>query len=138
MSVKIESGRWTTIWRKKKASTAFVKESLVCLIAGFVAPAPSDAGAADKPVLGVYIGPAYGSGDATTVLVPVAVPIGPALIRATTSALVATDEGGSFDMTDDVTVNRGATTYGAVTLVKYVSATEGLFAISKSIYANVA
>ncbi len=139
MSVKIESGLWTTIWRKKKVSTAFVKNSLVALVAGFVEPGASDTGAADKPALGVYEGPAISASLATTPLIPVAVPIGPATVRATvTGTLASTNEGNSYDMSDDVTVNRGATTYGTVTCVKFVSATEGIFTISKSIYANVA
>lgn len=145
MSVKVESGLWTTIWRAKKASTAFPKDSLVCLIAGFVAPAPTDAGAADKPVLGVYNGSAITSATvgqflySNTAKIPVAVPIGPATVRATcTGTLSSTEEGNSWDMSDDVTVNANSSTYGAVTCVKYISATEGIFAISKSIYANVA
>lgn len=145
MTVKVETGLWTTIWRRKKASTAFPANSLVCLIAGFVAPAPSDAGAADKPVLGVYAGLGIVAATVGTYLysntanIPVFAPRSMALVRATvTGTLATTDEGGSFDMTDDVTVNKAATTYGAVTCVKFVSATEGIFAISKSIYANVA
>lgn len=145
MSVKIESGLWTTVWRKKKASTAFPINSLVTLVAGFVTPASTDAGAADKPVFGVYAGSAITASTtgtylySNTALVPVAVPRSAALVRATvTGTLASTHEGNSFDMSDDVTVNAGATTYGAVTCVKYISATEGIFAISKSIYANVA
>lgn len=139
MSVKIESGLWTTIWRAKKVSTAFVKNSLVTLIAGFVTPATTDAGAADKPCFGVYEGPAISAALATTPLVPVSVPIGPALVRVTaTGTLATTHEGNSFDMSDDVTVNAAATTYGVLTCVKFISATEGIFAIGKSIYANVA
>lgn len=145
MTFKVENGLWTTIWRKKKASTAFPKDSLVTLVAGFVTPGASDAGAADKPVLGIYSGLAITSTTTgtylytNTAIVPVAVPRGPALMRATvTGTLATTHEGNSFDLTDDVTVNAAATTYGAVTCVKYISATEGIFAISKSIYANVA
>jgi len=145
MSVKIESGKWTTIWRKKKASTAFTAGSLVSLDDGYVAPADSTTGAADEPVLGVYEGPTITSATTGTYLysntaeVPVQVPIGPALIRATvTGTFAATSEGLSMDMSDAVTVNADATTYGTVTCVRYISATEGIFAISKSIYANVA
>ena len=133
------SGRWTAIWRKKKASTAFASGCLVDLASGFVAPSVSTTGGADLPVLGVYEGPAISSGSATTTLIQVWVPIGPSLIYATTTAsIAATDEGKSLDMSDSVTVHASNTTYGPVTLVKFLSATEGLFAISKSIYANVA
>jgi hypothetical protein len=137
--VKVNSGRWTCIWRKKKVSTAFVQNSLVALEDGFVIPADSNSGAADEQILGVYSGPAISSALATTPLIPVWVPIGPALIEATvTGTLASTSEGDGFDMSDSVTVNAGANTYKAVTCVKYLSATLGIFAISKSIYANVA
>ena len=145
MSVKIESGLWTTIWRRKKASTTFTANSLVSLDDGFVAPADTSTGAADEPVLGVFQGPNIVSTTigtflySNTALVPVQVPIGPALVRATASnTLASTEEGCSFDLGDSVTVDTSATTYGTVTCVKYISATEGIFAISKSIYANVA
>ncbi len=145
MSVKIESGLWTTIWKEKKASTAFTAGSLVSLDDGYVTPADSTTGAADEPALGVFEGPTISSATtgqflySNTALVPVAVPIGPALIRCTvTGTFAITCQGMSYDMSDAVTVNQAASTYGVVTCVKYVSATEGIFAISKSIYANVA
>jgi len=145
MSISIGSGQWTTIWRKKKASTAFTSGSLVSLDDGYVTPADSTTGAADEPVLGVYEGPTISSATtgkylySNTAEVPVQVPIGPALIRATvTGTMTAVMEGLSYDLSDAVTVNVGSTTYGTVTAVRYISATEGIFAISKSIYANVA
>lgn len=139
MSVKIESGKWTTIWRKKKVSTAFVQNSLVSLDDGFVTPADTTTGAAGEPVLGVYGGPAIAVGSATTVEIPVFVPIGPATIRCTASgALATTDEGLGFDMASDVIVDEAQNTYKAVTLLRYIGASEGIFMISKSMYANVA
>lgn len=145
MSVKIESGKWTTIWRKKKASTAFAQNSLVDLTAGFVTPSTTTSGATDKPVLGVFDKTAITATTTGTYLysntgeVPVQVPIGPATIRCTTtSGLATTDEGKQMDMSDAVTVAYDGTTYGCVTLVKYISTTEGIFSIGKSIYANVA
>lgn len=145
MSAKIENGLWTTMWKEKKASTAFAIDSLVSLDDGYVTPADSTTGAADEPCFGIYLGKAITSATvgtylySNTALVPVAVPIGPALMRCTvTGTLAITSQGMSYDLSDAVTVNAGATTYGVVTCVKYVSATEGIFAISKSIYANVA
>jgi hypothetical protein len=145
MAIKIESGLWTTIWRKKKASTTFTANSLVSLDDGYVTPADSTTGAADEPCLGVYEGPAISASTVGTYLytntaeVAVQVPIGPATVRAlVTGTLANTCEGLSFDLSDAVTVNKAATTYGVVTCVRYISATEGIFAISKSIYANVA
>jgi len=145
MSVKIESGLWTTMWTEKKASTAFAINSFVSLDDGYVTPADSTTGAADEPLYGVYQGPVITSATAgtylysNTALVPVLVPIGPALVRATvTGTFAITCQGMSYDLSDAVTVNQAATTYGTVTCVKYISSTEGIFAISKSIYANVA
>jgi len=140
MSVYIHSGRWTSIWRKKKASTAFSTNSLATLVAGYVEPASTDAGAADKPVLGIYEGPAITSASsdyAATTEIMVKVPIGPALARMTCS-IAATDEGKGLDMADAVSVHASNNTYSPVTLVRYLSATEGLFAIAKSVYATVA
>lgn len=139
MSVLIESGLWTTIWRRKKASTAITKDSFVVLDAGFVDAATTDTGAADKPCFGVYAGPSISSASATTDEIPVFVPIGPALVRAdTTASIAATDEGKSRDLSTSLLVHATNTTYGVVTLVKFISTTQGLFAISKSVYANVA
>jgi hypothetical protein len=145
MSVKVESGLWTTKWLSKKASTAFSKDSLVILDAGYVNYAGADAGVTDKPVLGVYEMPAITSGTtgtylySNTALIPIQVPIGPATIRCTvTGTLTTSDAGKQMDMSDSVTVNQDGTTYGAVTCVKYISATEGIFSIAKPIYGTVA
>ena len=137
MTVKLEQGRFTTIWRKKKASTAFVQFSLVTLTSGFVTPASTDAGAADSPVLGCYEGPAIASGSTTTAKIPIIVPIGPTLFRMTCT-IASTDEGKGLDMTDSVTVHASNNTYSPVTLVKYLSATEGLFSLAKTVYSTVA
>lgn len=142
MSVKIESGRWTTKWAPKKASTVITKNSLVSLDDGYITPADSTTGAADEVVFGVWTKPSTAATDAdyaSTTLSPVAVPIGPAEIRATvTGTFAATNVGDGFDMSDDVTVNADANTYKAVVCTKYISATEGLFAIGKSLQGNVA
>lgn len=142
MSVKIESGLWTTMWCPKKASTVIYKDSLVALDDGYVIPADSNSGSADEPVLGVWENATITSSDsdyASATLRPVAVPIGPAQVRATvTGTLAATNIGDGFDMSDSVTVNAAANTYKVVTCTKYISATEGLFTIGKNIYANVA
>jgi len=129
----------------KKASTAFAIDSLVSLDDGYVTPADSTTGASDEPPLGIYLGKAITSATvgtylySNTALVPVAVPIGPALFRATASgALAITSQGMSYDLASAVTVNEASSTYGVVTCVKYVSATEGIFSFSKSIYATVA
>ena len=145
MSVYVNSGLWTTIWRNKKASTALVGNEFVILDAGYVNAASTDAGAVNKPILGVLEGPVVASDTigtylySNTALVPVQVPIGPATVRATaTNTLAKADEGKQLDLSDAVTVNHSGVTYGPVTCVKFISTTEGIFAISKSVYANVA
>jgi len=145
MSVKIESGKWTTMWIPKTASVAFATNSLVDLNSGYADPSDSSSGASDQPVLGVYTMPAITSGTTGTFLytntakIPVQVPIGPATIRCTTTTgLAATDVGKQMDMSSSTSVAYDGTTYGCVTLVKYISTIEGIYTISKSIYANVA
>ena len=142
MSITIESGKWTARWLPKKVSTAFSANSLVSADDGYATPADSTTGAADEPVAGVYPGPAITSASsnyATTAEIMIMVPIGPATIRATvTGTFAATNVGDGFDMSDSVTVNAAANTYKTVTCVKYVSTTEGIFMIGKSLYANVA
>ena len=145
MSVKIESGKWTTVWRKKKASTAFATNSMVDLEDGFALPSDSASGKTDCPILGVYTMPAITSATTGTFLysntakIPVQVPLAGAMVRCTTtSGLASTDEGKQMDMSDSTNVAYDGTIYGCVTLVKYISTTEGIYAISKSLYANVA
>ena len=139
MSVKVESGRWTTVFAPKKASTAFVQNSLVSLDDGFVTPGDSTTGAADEQVLGVYGGPAIASSSTTTTEIPVQVPIGPATVRATvTGTFAATNLGDGFDLSDDVTVDAAANTYKVVNCVRFISATEGIFVINKTMYSGVA
>lgn len=138
-SVKIESGLWKAMWFAKTASTAYSANSLLVLNTSAVVSSGSNAGAVGFPVAGVYSGPAIPSSDSTTGPIRVLVPIANATIRATTQGTLASSQLGSqLDMVNAENVNAAGTTYGAVTLVKYVSATEGIFVISKSVYANVA
>lgn len=139
MSVKVESGKWTTRWAPKKASTAFVQNSLVSLDDGFVTPGDSTTGAADEQALGVYGGPAIASSSTTTDEIPVQVPIGPATIRCTvTGTFASTNLGDGFDLSDDVTVDADANTYKVVNCVRFISSTEGIFVINKTMYSGVA
>lgn len=145
MSIKIESGKWTTLWIPKKASTAFATNSMVEVTAGYAAPADSGSGASDSPLAGVYTMPAITSATTGTYLysntakIPIQVPLGYALVKCTTtSGLAVTDVGKQMDMSDSTNVAYDGTTYGCVTLVKYLSTTEGIYTISKSLFANVA
>ena len=92
MSVKIESGKWMTMWLSKKASTAFATNSMVEVTAGYIAPADSGSGATDSPLVGVYQMPAITSATtgtykySNTAKIPIQVPIGPATVRCTTTS----------------------------------------------------
>jgi len=126
--VKIESGRFTTVWKKKAASTEFVGKELVKLDAGFVTPSV----AGDTDILGVSESNVYANTDTTTVKIPVIVPVGAMLVRSTVAALVATDEGVRFDLTDSQEVGAALVT-GPVRCISFVSATEGVFSITPEI-----
>ena len=126
--VTIESGRFTTVWRKKAASTEFVKNQLVKLAAGFVTPSV----ATDTDILGVNEGNVYAASDTSTVKIPVLVPVGAGLVRASATGLSATSEGVTYDLTDSQEVD-GATSPGAVRCIRYISATEGIFSITPEI-----
>ena len=143
--IKIESGKWTVKWIAKKASTVFAADSLVSLDDGYVTPADSTTGAADEQALGVYLGKAIGATTtgkflySNTAKIPVAIPIGPATIRATvTGTFAATNRGDGFDMSTALIVDADANTYKVVNCVEYISATEGIFMISKSLDSGVA
>jgi hypothetical protein len=126
MSAFAHSGLWETQWFPKKASTTFVKKSFVELASGYVQPCTSST----AKILGVNQDSAYASSDATTVKIPVLVPKSmSARVRATQSA--ATTVGSEYDLTDDVSVNQGASTNDPLTCVASLSATEGLFAINQ-------
>lgn len=52
------------------------------------------------------------------------------LVRGTAAGLTAAKEGTFMDLTDSLTVNGAATSKNVVFLVKYISATEGIFMIN--------
>lgn len=123
----VQSGIWTTVWKKKKASTAFVKNQLVDLVSGFVQPSTSST----VNIFGVNQDNDVDSGSATTTKIPVLVPRSSGVLRITaTGTLASTDEGTAFDMSDSQTVNKAATTYKCVRCLTYLSATEGLFTLN--------
>jgi hypothetical protein len=126
--VTIESGLWTTVWRKKKASTTFAKKQLVDLSSGYIQPSTSST----KQVFGVNQDNEYANTDTTTVEIPVLVPRGyDSYVRATaTGTLAATDEGSEFDLLDSQTVNKAASTHDPVKCIRYISTTEGIFALT--------
>lgn len=114
-------------WYLKTASQAFAKDSLVAWPAsqtGYFIPSTSTT-THQIGVLLVAVA-ATDSDYASNTLKPVLVPIkGPAsTLIATTASAVATDVGGTFDLTDASTVNRGAESVGAFQMTGFISATQ--------------
>jgi len=134
MSVKIKSGLWATLWRKKKASTVFTKNQFVDLVSGFVQPSTSST----AKIMGVNADTAVAATDddyTSTDKIPVLVPRGgTSLVEATvTGTFASTSEGSEFDLSDSVTVDADASTNDPVVCVRYLSATSGDFAINPQI-----
>lgn len=111
---------------KKTASTAYANLSLVAWPAtqtGFMIPATATTtkhvGAIQKAVASTD------SDYASNTLVPVLVPTAGqnSIWIATTASAVVTDIGGTFDLTDASTVNRGAEAVGAFQSTDFINAT---------------
>ena len=130
MSFKENSGRWKSIWLPVTTSTALAANSLVTFTSGLLIAAT--AGTAAVAIVGI-VKKAIAATDADYAdsrLIEVRVPTERhATVKATTASLVTTDVGSEFDLSDSVTVNRGASSVDAVKLVKYISATEGVFIV---------
>lgn len=123
--VQIYKGKWVIKWVAKKASTAFTKGEFVELASGYVQPATNTS----IRLFGVNQDNTVSSGSATTVKIPILVPVSRgATVKATTSTTVAV--GGQYDLTDSVTVNQGASTYDPVTAVEVFSSTLAAFAFT--------
>jgi len=123
----VQSGIWTTIWKKKKASTAFVKNQLVDLVSGFVQPSTSST----VNIFGVNQDNLIADSSATTTKIAILVPRASGVLRVTaTGTLAATDEGTAFDLSDSQTVNKAGTTNKPVRCLTFLSATEGLFTLN--------
>lgn len=131
MAFKPKSGRFKNVYLPVTPSTALSADSLVTFTSGKLVAATAGTTAAN--IAGVLV-KAITSADADYALdrlVAVEVPTEPNTVwEADTASLVTTDVGGYFDLTDAVTVNRGASSIDAVRCVGYISATKGLFHIS--------
>lgn len=130
--VTVHSGVIITIYKRKKASTAFTVGAFGEMSSGYFQPITS----ASTVVYG-SIQKAVASTDddyASTTFVPITVPTSRTLFRITvTGTFTATSEGSLFDASDSVTVNADASTYDLFFCEKYISATEGIFSINKNL-----
>ncbi len=137
MAVKKFSGKTKTIWFPKAASTAFADGAFVTFDgSGNVTPATSTSaklvGVCRKAVASTD------SDYASTTLIPIEVPVERYVEwDALTASAVAADVGAAVDLTDSVTVNRGATSHHVVTITGIISATHVRVVIN-ALYDNVA
>lgn len=130
-----KQGKTKWMWLPVTVSTAFSKGALVAWSSGYLIPVTSTT--APSTHVGV-IRHAITSSDsdyATARLVEVEVPVEANVVweAAVTSGLVVADRGLFQDLTDSVTVNRGASSYDAVQCVKVISTTKGWFILNLGI-----
>ena len=132
MSFKVYKGKVKQIWLPVTVSTAFAKDSIVSVVSGFLVPATAASTALSNT--GV-IARAIISTDldfAVARRVPVLVPIEKNVewLGDVTGGLVAADAGLLVDLTDGLTVNRGASAIDAALVRKVITATKGVFVLN--------
>jgi len=135
MAFTRRQGKTKILWLNVTVSTAFTKGAIVAWSSGYLIPATSStapsthAGVIQKTIA------ATDSDYATARLVPVEVPVENNVVWEgdVTSGLVAADRGLFQDLTDSLTVNRGASTYDTVQCVKVLSTTKGHFILNLGI-----
>lgn len=131
MAFNVLKGKMKTVWLPITPSTDLAKDSLVTMTSGKLVAATSGTAAADiVGILDIEVA-TTDANYASDRLVPVLVPMEKHVEYRgdVTSGLVATDVGGEFDLTNALTVNRGASAVDVVKCVKRLSATEGVFFI---------
>lgn len=133
-AAKIDGGRWKIVWLPKKASTLLSANVLVDLTSGFVVEASTGTGASDQPLIGINVGGTQAAADATTALIPIAVPGEPGataqLLIDTGTPSATADIGKSFDISATGGVTFSTTTNEPVTFIRYISATQGIFVLT--------
>jgi len=130
MSFSVKSGKVKTIWLPVDASGgAMPRGTLVTVTSGVLELATSST--ANTAIVGILDKDVTTTDDdyAVARLLPVIVPVEKHVVYEgdVTSGLVAADVGLEQDLTDGVTVNRGASSVDVAKCVKVLSATKGLF-----------
>lgn len=130
-----KQGKTKLMWLPVTVSTALSKGALVAWSSGYLIAATSTT--APTSIVGV-IRHAIASSDsdyATARLVEVEVPVEANVVweADVTSGLVAADRGLFQDLTNSLTVNRGASSYDVVQCVKVISTTKGHFILNLGI-----
>jgi hypothetical protein len=122
-----KQGKTKIMWLPVTTSTALAVNSLVAWSSGYLIAATSTT--APSSIAGVLKKAIAATDDdyAIARLVPVEVPLENYVVWefAVTSGLVAADRGLYCDLTDAVTVNRGASSYDVVQVTEVLSTTKG-------------
>lgn len=125
MSFVRKQGATKVQWLPVTTSTAFTKGAIVRWASGLIAPATTTS--APSTHVGVIMKTiaSTDSDYATARLVPVEVPTEVNVVWEgdVTATLVTSDVGLFCDLTDSLTINRGASTYDAVQILRYKSTT---------------
>ena len=132
MAFSVKSGKTKIVYLPVTTSTAIAKGSIVSFSSGYLIAATSTTAAQTHAgVLAKDIA-ATDADYAVARSVPVIVPVEKNVIweGPVTSGLVAADVGLLVDLTDCLTINRGASTYDAAEVVKVISTTKGLFKLN--------
>jgi hypothetical protein len=135
---KLFKGKTKTVQLPVTPSTAIAEGALVAFSSGYLIAATSST--APESIAGVLV-KAIAATDsdyasARTVAVEVPTEVGTVWTADVTSGLVAADVGLYQDLTDSVTVNRGASTYDVVKCVGVISTTKGLFELNIGTFAD--
>ena len=137
MSFRLISGAAKVEYYPKTASTTLLAGAIVSTTSGqLIAGTSTTANSVGVLLRGSATGDIYGDFTSAT-MVPVVVPSQDAIFEADATGLTASLVNTTMDLTDSVTVNGGADSHHAVTLVKYISATKGYFKINNVVSYHV-
>lgn len=125
-------GKTKTMYLPVTPSTAITKGSIVSWSSGKLIAATSSTTALSHAGVIKKTIATTDADYATDRLVPVEVPLEKNVIwlADVTATLAATDVGGEFDLTDALTVNRGASSVDAVICTGFLSTTKGYFTVN--------
>lgn len=125
-------GKTKTMWLPVTTSTAITKGSIVSWSLGLLIAATSSTTALSHAGVIKKTIASTDSDYATARLVPVEVPVEKNVVWLAdfTTTLLTTDIGAEVDLTDALTVNRGASSIDACIITGYISATKGYVTIN--------
>jgi len=132
MSIKVYKGKTKTIYLPVTTSTVLAKDSIVAEASGYLIAATSSTAALAHIGVTPKAIAATDADYAVARVHPVIVPVEKNVewICDVTTGLVAADVGLLVDLTDSVTINRGASTYDVAMVRKVISTTKGIFVLN--------